>query len=104
MVIGVFFSVAGLLVVFGGLLAAADSALSVLSRNDLVELAASSRSRRSARVSGSISSMAMTFSATVSLRKTDGSWVRYPIPIRARRCIGNRVTFCVPNRTTPESG
>ena len=47
MVIGVFFSVAGLLVVFGGLLAAADSALSVLSRNDLVELAASSRSRRS---------------------------------------------------------
>ena len=45
--IGVFFSVAGLLVVFGGLLAAADSALSVLSRNDLVELAASSRSRRS---------------------------------------------------------
>jgi CBS domain containing-hemolysin-like protein len=47
MMIGVFFSVAGLLVVFGGLLAAADSALSVLSRNDLVELAASSRSRRS---------------------------------------------------------
>ena len=47
MVFGVFFSVAGLLVVFGGLLAAADSALSVLSRNDLVELAASSRSRRS---------------------------------------------------------
>ena len=46
MMIGVFFSVAVLLVVFGGLLAAADSALSVLSRNDLVELAASSRSRR----------------------------------------------------------
>jgi CBS domain containing-hemolysin-like protein len=47
MMIGVFFSVAVLLVVFGGLLAAADSALTVLSRNDLVELAASSRSRRS---------------------------------------------------------
>lgn len=47
MMIGVFFSVAVLLVVFGGLLAAADSALTVLSRSDLVDLAATSRSRRS---------------------------------------------------------
>jgi CBS domain containing-hemolysin-like protein len=45
--IGIFISVAVLLVVFGGLLAAADSALSVLSRTDLVELAAHSRSRKS---------------------------------------------------------
>lgn len=47
MMIGVFFSVAVLLVVFGGLLAAADSALTVLSRSDLVDLALTSRSRRS---------------------------------------------------------
>jgi CBS domain containing-hemolysin-like protein len=45
--VGVFISVAVLLVVFGGLLAAADSALTVLSRTDLAELAAHSRSRRS---------------------------------------------------------
>ncbi|MCU1440725.1 MAG: HlyC/CorC family transporter [Rhodoglobus sp.] len=45
--IGVFISVAVLLVVFGGLLAAADSALTVLSRTDLVELAVMSRSRKS---------------------------------------------------------
>jgi CBS domain containing-hemolysin-like protein len=45
--IGVFISVAVLLVVFGGLLAAADSALTVLSRTDLVELAVTSRSRKS---------------------------------------------------------
>lgn len=45
--VGVFFSVAGLLVVFGGLLAAADSALTVLSRTDLIDLASHSRSRRS---------------------------------------------------------
>jgi CBS domain containing-hemolysin-like protein len=45
--IGIFIAAAVLLVVFGGLLAAADSALSVLSRSDLVDLALSSRSRRS---------------------------------------------------------
>jgi CBS domain containing-hemolysin-like protein len=45
--IGIFIGAAVLLVVFGGLLAAADSALTVLSRSDLVELSASSRSRRS---------------------------------------------------------
>ncbi len=47
MMIGIFISVAVLLVIFGGLLAAADSALMVLSRTDLVDLAASSRSRKS---------------------------------------------------------
>lgn len=47
MMIGIFFSVAVLLVVFGGLLAAADSALTVLSRSDLVDLAATSRSKKS---------------------------------------------------------
>ena len=47
MLIGVFIGVAIALVVFGGLLAAADSALSVLSRIDLVDLAAQSRSRAS---------------------------------------------------------
>lgn len=45
--IGIFISVAVLLVVFGALLAAADSALAVLSRTDLVDLASHSRSRRS---------------------------------------------------------
>ena len=45
MMIGIFISVAVLLVVFGGLLAAADAALSVLSRTDLTELASHSRSR-----------------------------------------------------------
>lgn len=45
--VAVFISVAVLLVVFGGLLAAADSALATLSRTDLVELAVTSRSRRS---------------------------------------------------------
>lgn len=45
--IGIFVSVAVLLVIFGGLLAAADAALTVLSRTDLVDLAAHSRSRRS---------------------------------------------------------
>jgi CBS domain containing-hemolysin-like protein len=47
MVIGIFVAVAVLLVAFGGLLAAADAALSVLSRTDLVDLALTSRSRRS---------------------------------------------------------
>jgi CBS domain containing-hemolysin-like protein len=47
MVIGVFVSIAALLVVFGGLLAAADAALGVLSRSDLTELAATSRAKRS---------------------------------------------------------
>lgn len=47
MMIGIFISVAVLLVIFGGLLAAADSALTVLSRSDLVDLAAHSRSRKS---------------------------------------------------------
>ncbi|CAN5363732.1 hemolysin family protein [soil metagenome] len=45
--IGVFIAVAVLLVAFGGLLAAVDSALVVLSRNDLLELAQGSRVRRS---------------------------------------------------------
>lgn len=47
MLIGIFISVAVLLVVFGGLLAAADAALGVLSRTDLTDLALASRSRRS---------------------------------------------------------
>ena len=45
--IGIFISVAVLLVLFGGLLAAADSALTVLSRTDLVYIASNSRSRAS---------------------------------------------------------
>ncbi len=45
--IPLFVSVAVLLVIFGGLLAAADSALGVLSRGDLLDIAAHSRSRRS---------------------------------------------------------
>jgi len=45
--IGVFIAVAVLLVAFGGLLAAADAALGVLSRADLTELATGSRVRRS---------------------------------------------------------
>jgi CBS domain containing-hemolysin-like protein len=45
--IAIFISVAVLLVAIGGLLAAADSAMIVLSRSDLVELAATSRSRKS---------------------------------------------------------
>lgn len=47
MVIGVFIGVAVLLVAFGGLLAAADAALGALSRSDLVDLALTSRARRS---------------------------------------------------------
>lgn len=45
--IPIFLSVAVLLVVFGGLLAAADAALTVLSRVDLLDLAAHSRARKS---------------------------------------------------------
>ncbi|MET4782301.1 hemolysin family protein [Glaciihabitans sp. UYNi722] len=45
--IPIFVTVAALLVVFGGLLAAADAALSVLSRADLLEIAVRSRARRS---------------------------------------------------------
>lgn len=45
--IAIFVGAAVLLVIFGGLLAAADAALSVLSRADLLEIAASSRSHRS---------------------------------------------------------
>jgi CBS domain containing-hemolysin-like protein len=45
--IAVFVAVAVLLVAFGGLLAAADSALTVLSRTDLVDLAAHHRTKRS---------------------------------------------------------
>ncbi len=45
--IAIFVSAAVVLVVFGGLLAASDAALTVLSRTDLVDLAAHSRSRRS---------------------------------------------------------
>src|SRR5688572_16690568 len=44
MMIGIFVSVAVLLVLFGGLLAAADSALSVLSRTDLIDMASSRKS------------------------------------------------------------
>jgi CBS domain containing-hemolysin-like protein len=47
MMIPLFIGAAVLLVVFGGLLAAADSALSVVSRNDLIEMSATSRARRS---------------------------------------------------------
>ena len=47
MLIAIFVSVAAILVVFGGLLAAADAALGVLSRTDLSDLAAQSRARRS---------------------------------------------------------
>jgi CBS domain containing-hemolysin-like protein len=46
-VIAIFVLVSVVLVVFGGLLAASDAALTVLSRTDLVELAVVSRSRRS---------------------------------------------------------
>src|ERR1700710_2830482 len=45
--ITIFVLAAVVLVVFGGLLAASDSALTVLSRTDLVDLAVHSRSRRS---------------------------------------------------------
>jgi CBS domain containing-hemolysin-like protein len=45
--IAIFVVAAVVLVVFGGLLAASDAALMVLSRTDLVDLAAHSRSRRS---------------------------------------------------------
>ena len=45
--IGIFIAVAVMLVAFGGLLAAADAALGVLSRNDLTDLATGSRVRRS---------------------------------------------------------
>jgi len=45
--VGVFVAIAVLLVAFGGLLAAADAALSTLSRIDLADLAAHSRSKRS---------------------------------------------------------
>jgi len=45
--IGIFITVAILLVSLGGLLAAADSALTVLSRSDLVELAGRSRAHKS---------------------------------------------------------
>lgn len=47
MLIGIFITVAVLLVSLGGLLAAADSALTVLSRSDLVELAGRSRAKKS---------------------------------------------------------
>jgi CBS domain containing-hemolysin-like protein len=45
--IAIFVLAAVVLVIFGGLLAAADSALTVLSRTDLVDLASHSRSRKS---------------------------------------------------------
>lgn len=47
MLIGIFVSIAAVLVVFGGLLAAADAALGTLSRSDLIDLAATSRAKRS---------------------------------------------------------
>ena len=45
--IALFVSVALLLVVFAGFLAAADAALGVLSRADLLEIASTSRARKS---------------------------------------------------------
>ncbi|MCU1637647.1 MAG: hemolysin [Microbacteriaceae bacterium] len=45
--IAIFISVSVLLVILGGLLAAADAALSVTSRSDLLDLASTARSRRS---------------------------------------------------------
>lgn len=45
--IAIFFSIAVLLVAFGGLMAAADAALSVLSRADLLDMAGTSRSAKS---------------------------------------------------------
>ncbi|MGV3712537.1 hemolysin family protein [Pseudolysinimonas sp.] len=45
--IGVFIAIAVLLVAFGGLLAAADAALGVLSRTDLIDLAAHRRAKKS---------------------------------------------------------
>lgn len=47
MLVALFLALAVVLVGFGGLLAAADAAVSVLSRGDLAELAATSRARRS---------------------------------------------------------
>ncbi|MBH0129221.1 hemolysin family protein [Salinibacterium sp. NK8237] len=47
MLIGIFITAAVLLVSLGGLLAAADAALGVMSRTDLVELAARSRAKKS---------------------------------------------------------
>ncbi|MGV8884908.1 MAG: hemolysin family protein [Microbacteriaceae bacterium] len=47
MLIPLFVTVAVVLVLFGGLLTAADAALSVLSRTDLVDIASSSRSQKS---------------------------------------------------------
>jgi CBS domain containing-hemolysin-like protein len=47
MLIGIFVSIAAVLVIFGGLLAAADAALGTLSRSDLIDLAATSRAKRS---------------------------------------------------------
>jgi len=47
MIVPVFLAVAAVLVAFGGLLAAADSAIVTLSRNDLVDLAHHSRARKS---------------------------------------------------------
>jgi len=64
-----FIVVAVLLVVLGGLLAAADAALSVTSRADLLELAATSRSGRSLRgIAGDISAHtnAMNFTRVVA--------------------------------------
>ncbi|MCS0499258.1 hemolysin family protein [Protaetiibacter mangrovi] len=53
--LGLFIAVAVLAVAFGGLLAAVDAALSVLSRTDLVELAATHRAKRSlVAISGDI--------------------------------------------------
>src|SRR6478609_4758297 len=45
--IPVFIAISVLLVAFGGLLAAADAALGVLSRTDLIDLASGSRVKRS---------------------------------------------------------
>ena len=46
----------------------------------------------------------MTFSSTVSFRKIEGSWARYPTPFRARLYIGIRVMSCPSNRITPRLG
>ena len=43
-------------------------------------------------------------SSTLSLRKTLGSWGKYPTPLRARTCMGSRVKSSSPKVTLPPSG
>jgi hypothetical protein len=44
------------------------------------------------------------FCSTVRPRKMDGSWGRYPMPLRARTYIGSSVMSVPSNNTRPESG